>query len=146
MVLGRPEWLYISNLVFRDTGKNQWPSAFISPAFLLADCYFPTLSLLFIQWGLPALSWFLFLWNVCCGGRGGETTTSSNHFSIFKGDLKNSINKVILCKVNKLVSGVKTLIKNYLPIFGHPTRHRLCLSFNKFISTRMHGVGYIGRR
>jgi hypothetical protein len=71
--------------------------------------------------------------------------TSLNCFSILKGDLKNLISKVILFKVHMLISGIRTLTKNYFLIFSHPTRLPPCFNSRIFISTWMDGVGDIGR-
>ena len=70
--------------------------------------------------------------------------------------LQHQSSKALFClaiviPLTKLVSGVKTLNKNHLLkksyclIFGHPTRHLLCLDSSLLISIWMHGVGYIGR-
>ena len=70
--------------------------------------------------------------------------------------LQHHSSKALLCltiviPLTKLVSGVKTLIKNHLLkknyhlIFGHPTRHLLCLDSSLLISIWIHDVGYIGR-
>ena len=42
-------------------------------------------------------------------------STSSNYFSILRGDLKNSTNKVLLFKANKLVSELKHCLKITFP-------------------------------